>query len=90
MPKKLRPAVDLMAFKCRTLKVNTLTSAYHIWRQYSLIIQSNRIAVQHTSYQGSHQTDGFIFIGWSKFAKEDAKFTSTYERINEQNYVKIY
>jgi hypothetical protein len=22
MPKKLRPAVDLMAFKCRTLKVN--------------------------------------------------------------------
>jgi hypothetical protein len=24
MPKKLRPAVDLMAFKCRTLKVNVL------------------------------------------------------------------
>jgi ribonuclease PH len=23
MPKKLRPAVDLMAFKCRTLKVKT-------------------------------------------------------------------
>jgi hypothetical protein len=23
MPKKLRPAVDLMAFKCRTLKVNS-------------------------------------------------------------------
>jgi hypothetical protein len=22
MPKKLRPAVDLMAFKCHTLKVN--------------------------------------------------------------------
>jgi hypothetical protein len=24
MPKKLRPAVDLMAFKCRTLKVNLM------------------------------------------------------------------
>jgi hypothetical protein len=24
MPKKLRPAVDLMAFKCRTLKVNII------------------------------------------------------------------
>jgi hypothetical protein len=27
MPKKLRPAVDLMAFKCRTLKVKTLKNA---------------------------------------------------------------
>jgi hypothetical protein len=25
MPKKLRPAVDLMAFKCRTLKVKAIT-----------------------------------------------------------------
>jgi hypothetical protein len=31
MPKKLRPAVDLMAFKCRTLKVN---SAEHVHVQY--------------------------------------------------------
>jgi hypothetical protein len=27
MPKKLRPAVDLMAFKCRTLKVKSNVSS---------------------------------------------------------------
>jgi hypothetical protein len=30
MPKKLRPAVDLMAFKCRTLKVNNKMGICHL------------------------------------------------------------
>jgi hypothetical protein len=35
MPKKLRPEVDLMAFKCRTLKVNTCI-------RLSLVITANK------------------------------------------------
>jgi hypothetical protein len=34
MPKKLRPAVDLMAFKCRTLKVKFLSSVANIERSF--------------------------------------------------------
>jgi hypothetical protein len=41
MPKKLRPAVDLMAFKCRTLKVKQITTGMESFIEYTLRYETN-------------------------------------------------
>jgi hypothetical protein len=39
MPKRFRPAVDLMAFKCRTLKVKVIVNK-HLYLCHLLVLSS--------------------------------------------------